>query len=124
VDRDTSLLSVLKADARRLTVLTDYLSYPHSTAIQVEALRLTKLLAERLPNLVDFLSRGSSPRTLRLDDLQSVRAVRAATALEASLFRSPEDPATSDDVKHPLTALVHVLRVIFVTVIARGLTGL
>lgn len=99
MDRDTSLLSVLRADARRLAVLTDYVSYPHNMQIQVEALKLTKLLAEAVPNLVDVLARGTVPRSLRLDELQHARAVRAATTMEASLFRSPEDPTSADDVR-------------------------
>jgi len=89
LDRDQGMVNVLKADARRLAVLTDYIRYPYCDDIQAEALRIFKALAASLPNLVDLLARGSGMSTMYLEELQQPRSVEAAAVLESSLHRPP-----------------------------------
>ncbi|KAL3148728.1 hypothetical protein ABBQ38_014140 [Trebouxia sp. C0009 RCD-2024] len=50
-----TLDAVLKHDSRRISKLVSCLGYTHSSAVQVEAIRLTHLLAARQPTLADML---------------------------------------------------------------------
>lgn len=50
-----TLDAVLKHDSRRISKLISCVAYTSSSAVQVEAIRLSHLLAARQPTLADML---------------------------------------------------------------------
>ena len=50
-----SLDAVLKHDSRRISKLISCVGYTSNSAVQLEAIRLTRVLAARQPHLVDML---------------------------------------------------------------------
>ena len=51
----------LRRDRRRLVALIDYVRYEVNPAVQVEAVRITHALAERLPSLLHLLLPPTGP---------------------------------------------------------------
>lgn len=56
-----TLEAPLRRDRRRLVTLMDYVRYEVNPAIQLEAIRITHALAERLPTLLDMLLPPTAP---------------------------------------------------------------
>ncbi len=70
-----TLEAPLRRDRRRLVTLMDYVRYEVNPAIQVEAIRITHALAERLPTLLDMLLPPSAPGAHHNDVVSSAASV-------------------------------------------------
>ncbi|KAK9829639.1 hypothetical protein WJX72_007011 [[Myrmecia] bisecta] len=73
----------LKADRRRLPLLLDFVRYPWNPAVQAQAIRISQVLVDRLPGLLDILLQAQ-PGVVPL--YQRIRS-GFASSLQESLFR-------------------------------------
>jgi nuclear pore complex protein Nup205 len=92
--------AVLRHDRSRISALIEYVRYPFNSKVQEEALRLTSVIAERTPHLVQLLltapsnnAPGQAPTAQRLQD-SFAACMHDAVAMPPSLRKDASNIST------------------------------